>query len=770
MRVPERLIQATLCAVLAAPLSGLAAERAPALIRGVDLTQGEEEQIRQREEWFIRSRGLDQVARPDLLRAQAVAELAEARRQREDLLRLRGEVWSPIGPETMTMLSWVMGPVAGRAISLAVHPTDENILYLATASGGLWKTTNGGGSWTSLFDDIGTLSVGTVVLDPGNPEVVWAGTGERQSSCANYFGLGLYRSDDGGATFEARNGAAPNTLDLSFIVSIAVQPGSPQTLLVSGDAFCLPDGTRVPGGVFRTTNGGTSWTRVLAGTGSDVIYDPNNAQVAYATMSGDAVYKSFDGGATWGQYSAGVPIIPSPRMRLVMSRSDSQVLYLLTSGSRLYRTNNGGTNWVLVNSGACEGQCTYNLCLDVHPTDPNIVVVGTIRHFKSTNGGATLNVLTSTWGSGQTVHQDTHIVRFSRTNGLRFWVGGDGGLWRADDGGGGTYANLNSNLILTQFYDVGLDPNDPTTVFGGAQDNSSSRRFNGLQQLNVTVVTGDGFVNVVDPVTSTQVFQTSYPNNGPSVYRSQNGGAPNTFSRLATNGAVGGEPWPWVTPLAIKPGMIFVGSHSVYRGATSQSTGGFTWTKIGDNLTGGPSIVVLATNPVNPSATDMWMGGSNGRIQRTDDVLATPVTWSDVTGDFPASYVSDIAADPFVAGRVYATRGAFGLSRLYRSTTNGTAWTGVGTGLPNVPANAVAVDPITPNRVFVGTDVGVYESMDGGDTFAPFASGMPLGTVVTDLEIDNSPHVLVAGTYGRGAFLVNLLSTPAEGDAAAASR
>jgi hypothetical protein len=160
---------------------------------------------------------------------------------------------------------------------------------------------------------------------------------------------------------------------------------------------------------------------------------------------------------------------------------------------------------------------------------------------------------------------------------------------------------------------------------------------------------------------------------------------------------------------------------------------------------------------------DIWAGTANGRIQRgTSPILqgARP-RWRDVTGNFPAgSYVSDIAADPDDPERVFVTRGAFGLSRLYRSTTGGTTWTGVGAGLPNVPANAVAIDPVDPDRIFVGTDVGVYESTDGGDTFLPFSESMPLGVVVTDLEIAGSPHVLVAGTYGRGAFLVNLLATP----------
>lgn len=749
----------------ARPEAGIDREEEEALSRepGVDRSHGEEEEIRRRQEWFIRSRGLDDVARPDLLRARAVRETALRQRRRADELRLAGETWSPLGPATMTMLSWVMGPVAGRVAAVAVDPTDENVIYLGSASGGVWKTVNGGDSWTSVFDDVGTLSTGALALDPSDHDVLWVGTGERQTGCATYFGLGLYRSGDGGATFAPRNGSGPSALQLSYIVSIAVHPSDPQTVLVSGEAFCLPDGSRGPGGVFKTTDGGATWRRVLAGTGSDVFYDSADPQVVYAMINSLGVQKSLDGGETWSAASTG--ITASSAMRLTMAPSNHQILYALTSGSRLYRSADAAATWTQVNGSACEGQCTYNLTLDVHPTDPNTIVVGTIRHAISTNGGATLTILTSGWGSGQKVHQDTHVVLFSRTNGQRFWVGTDGGLWRTDDGGT-TYANLNSNLILTQFYDVAIDPTDPARIFGGAQDNSSSAR-SGIMQWNVTVVTGDGFMNLVDPIDPNRVFQTSYPSNGASVYRSVNGGAPNTFVRLPTTGLIGSEPFPWVTPLAIERNMIFTASHSVYRAVAGAPSSSFAWTKISPNLTGGAALSVLTTgmpvprpwgdDPGTAAYVSLYAGSSNGRIQRTIDALGPATAWTDITGNYPGGYVSDVATTSGQTPSVFVTRGAFGQSRLYRSTGTGT-WTAVGSGLPDVPANAVAVDPLDDTRIFVGTDVGVFESEDGGDTFLPFALGMPSGAVVTDLEVGASPHVLVAGTYGRGAFLVNLLS------------
>ena len=731
-----------------------------------DQSRGEEVQIKERERWFVASRGLRTVARPDLLRAEAVADLARRQRERADELQGTGQVWEAMGPFTMTMLSWAMGPVAGRVVSLAVDPADENVLFIGTASGGLWKTVDGGTNWESIFEDVGTMSVGAVALEPGNSDVVWAGTGERQSSCASYFGLGIFKSTDGGDTFAARNGTAPNTLDLSYVNSIAVHPASPDTLLVSGEAFCLPDGTRVGGGVFKTTDGGLTWRRVKTGTGSDVLYDPANPSIVYLSVGLEGVYKSGDGGETWTNINAGV-VTPAARMRLAMATSDPQILYSLGSDDFLYKTVNGGLLWTLQNSNACEGQCTYNLTLDIHATDPTQILVGTIRFHESANSGITLTPMTTTWGSGQTVHQDIHVVRYSRVSPTRFWVAGDGGIWRTDTGGF-NYVNLNSNLLLTQFYDVAVDPTDPTRLFGGAQDNSSSARISG-QQWNVTVVTGDGFMNAIDPAQPLRVLQTSYPqSNTPSVYRSTNGGNPNSFARLATIGIAPGEPFPWVTPLNMLANQIFVASHSVYRGDAGQPTSSFTWQKISPMIGSGQAASVITFHPPRtgnyPGIDTGWgayVGTSGGAIGKGMGVNEQFPGWKDVTGNYPGGWVGDIAVDPVDSDRVYVARSAFNLSRLYRSTTGGGTWVPVGAGLPNVPANAVAVDPTDGRRVFVGTDIGVYESADYGATFAPFSQGFPLGVVVTDLEINANPYFLVAGTYGRGAYKVDLIAIPA---------
>ncbi|HEV7490475.1 MAG TPA: hypothetical protein VGO25_06685, partial [Rhodanobacteraceae bacterium] len=372
------------------------------------------------------------------------------------------------------------------------------------------------------------------------------------------------------------------------------------------------------------------------------------------------------------------------------------------------------------------------------------------------DGGTTLTILTAGWGSQQAVHQDTHIVRYSRNDGMRFWIGSDGGLWRSDDGGG-SFSNLNANLEITQFYDVALDPNDPDRVYGGAQDNSSSLR-DGDDLWSVTEVTGDGFMNAVDAHDPDRVFQTSYPNGGAMVILSTSQGAPNTFQWISQSGQNASDPFPWVTPLVTGSGSVFVASNRVYRAAIIDNANAYSWTPISDSLTGNGSasisVLTTAEDTVN-AALRIYAGTSNGKIATTADALATAPVWTDITGSFPMANVSDIAIDPNDLTRVFATRGVFPAPHLLLSL-DGADWVAVGAGLPSIPANSVAIDPLDSNRIFVGTDIGVYQSTDGGNTFTPFMTGLPLGMVVTDLEVAAVPHTLVAATYGRGAWKIAL--------------
>ena len=732
-----------------------AADR-PLLLQAGDKENGEDEAIHRRIEWFEQTRGLDENPQARAQRAHAVTRLRDQVARGLPAL-LAEENWQPLGPDSMTMLDWDMGRVVGRVTALAVDPADESRIFLGAAAGGVWKTTDGGQNWVQLFDGIGTESIGSILLEAGNPDHVWVGTGEFYAGCADYFGMGLFYSADGGQTFEPRNGSGATAMPLSFVTALAQSPADPLIMLTGGQGHCTEGGSSNGGGVYRTADGGQTWAYVLVAPGvRDLIFDPNDATVVYAQGRNKGVYKSIDAGVTWTRLENGLPFGTAAAYgRIAMAPSNSHILYALLGpaggGSlQLYRSDDAGDSWTDVNTDACEGQCFYNITLDVNPTDPDQLLVGTIRPALSIDGGATLTILTSGWGSNQDVHQDTHIVRYSRNNGNRFWVGSDGGLWRSDDGGG-IFKNLNANLEITQFYDVAIDPDNPDRVYGGAQDNSSSLR-DGDQLWHVTEVTGDGFMNAVDPVDHDRVFQTSYPNGGAMIILSTERGAPNSFQWVSQSGFDFSDPFPWVTPLITAEDSIFAGSNRVYRSLIGDDAGSYSWTAVSDNLTGNTtSSISVFTTAMDGGALRMVAGTSNGKIQTTPDVLAPTPEWTDITGSYPGGNVSDIAVDTVDGLRIFVTRSAFAAPQLLRST-DGADWEEIGAGLPLIPANSVAIDPLDSARIFVGTDIGVYQSKDGGESFTPFMAGLPLGMVVTDLEISAEPHVLVAGTYGRGAW------------------
>lgn len=723
-----------------------------------DKTEGE--RIELRRQWFAEIRGLDRVEQASQYR------LAAAMETRDRMLleaNVDSAVWTAIGPSPMSMLNWTMGHVSGRVSALAVDPVDRDILFLGAASGGLWKSTNGGVSWSSLFDFVGTQTIGAVVLDPSNRQTLWVGTGEQAANCDDYFGQGLFRSTDGGATFYPRNGSGTGILPLSFISAIAVDPTDSDHILVGGTGRCV-DGDISYGGLYRSTNGGTTWQQIQWGTVQDMVFNPEDPDVVYVAIGGygespSGIYKSTDGGVQWSRLANFLAGIQLHRLRLAMAPSDADVLYALVNrpgrGTSLYRTTDAGSTWSLQNATACEGQCWYNLCLAVDPTDANKLRVGSIRFASSSNAGVTLTYETDYWGSTQSVHQDTHVLQYDPADANRFWIGTDGGLWRSEDGGA-SYQNLNGNLNITQFYDIAVHPTDTNTVFGGSQDNSSERTV-GNQLWEVTLVSGDGFCNVVDTLSPDVVIQTSYPWNGlPSLYRSTQGGQPNTFSFVLPTGLTVGEPWPWKTPLTGSlrgrgdAFELFIGSNRVYR----SSDVGDTWTALSSTALGTRALSSIVAVPFGQTIR-VFAGTLAGELFRCDDALAASPQWTPVHAGLVADApITDVSIDPTQPQHVFVTQAVFDGDSLSVSHDGGGSWLFRANGLPPVPANAVQVDSLAPQRIYVGTDVGMFRSTDGGLSFHTMMQGLPLGAVISDLEVSGDGLTLVAGTYGRGAWRV----------------
>jgi photosystem II stability/assembly factor-like uncharacterized protein len=755
-----------------------------------DKRNGEEAEILQRQRWLVESRGLDQVKRPDLHRSAAVSK---ARRMLAKEQAAGGSLqWFSVGPSpTDISVHWHMGHVSGRVTAMAVQPDNESIIYLGTATGGVWKTVDGGNSWSPIFDNVGTLAISSVTFDPSDSsyQTIWVGTGESIWWCSSwwcswYFGMGLFFSDDGGASFEARNGSGEATLDLTMVASVAVHPDNPQVVLAGGPSLCKGE-VEEYGGLFRSTDRGASWSRVLNGSVNDVLINPDNPDIVYATVGKrrrnagtDGIYRSTDGGITWSRMENGIAYgARVERSRIAIAPSNNQVLYALvsmfTGDTGLYRSLDGGDHWTLQHGDACDGQCWFNLCLAVAPNDEQTVLVGAIRFFRSTDAGRTLTPMINEWGATQQVHQDIHVLLYSQLNPDRFWIGCDGGVWRTDDNGA-SFVNLNSNLSITQIYDIAVDPEDADYIFAGTQDNSSQRTHGDLIWEG-SLLFGDGFSNLVDPADTRTVYQTGFPSRGectrPRLSRSRNHGRPDTFRSVEDPSGVScDDPWGWMMPMAAArvsaeaPSVLFIASNRVFLLEDS----GNQWTAISQPLSNIAldTPVIALTTAVTDGRVAIYAGTYDGRIHRCDDALAERPEWSEVTGTYAGGVVSDIAVDQSDPMRVFVSHSGFGGHHLFGSTGGGEEWVTLGAELPDVPVNTVVVDPVNRQRIFVGTDIGVFESRNGGATFSTAMKGLPLGCVVTDLEILADPHLLTAATLGRGAWRVDLgtgASTPRRG-------
>src|SRR3989441_425705 len=689
-----------------------------------------------------------------------------------------------------------IGPAfpSGRVIGFAVDPNNPARYFVASASGGVWRTINNGTTWTPVFDKEGSYSIGAIVLDPKNPLTVWVGTGENNSQRSVSYGGGLYRSDDGGKTW--KNAGLKSS---EHIGRIAIDPKDSNTVYVAAQGpLWGPGGDR---GLFKTTDNGKTWKKILAvsdNTGvTDVVIDPQNPETVYAasyqrrrhmwTMIDcgpeSSIYKSTDAGANWNKLKAGLPTTELGRIGLAISPVDSNVLYATVEAADrkggVFRSTDRGGSWERRNE--FDAGAMYYSRIVADPKNVDRIYVMNVFLMVSDDGGKTLRRL-----GEKSKHVDNHDIWINPNDTDHYLVGCDGGVYESHDRG--VNWEFKRNLPITQFYDVTSDNATPFyNVYGGAQDNfnvggpSRTRSASGITNSDWFVTLGgDGFRTQVDPEDPNTVY-SEYQNGSLSRFDKRTG------ERMGIQPATGrGEDplrWNWDSPFIISPHShtrLYFAADKLFR----SDDRGDSWQVISGQLSRGLdrdklpvmgkvwSIDAVAKNAStaffgNASALAespkkdglIYVGTDDGLIQVTED---GGKNWRRIE-KFPEvadmAYVSRIVASNHDANTVYAAfenhQNADFKPYLLKSTNAGHTWTSI---KGNLPASGsvwpIAEDYVNPNLLFVGTEYGLFFTIDGGQKWIQLRGGLPT-TQVRDLNIQRRENDLVVGTFGRGIYILD---------------
>ncbi len=653
--------------------------------------------------------------------------------------------WTLIGPRPETPGN------SGRVTAIAVDPHDNNTVFLGGAEGGVWKTQDGGTTWTPLTDSQPALAIGALAIDPSNSQIVYAGTGEGNFNGDAYGGAGVLKTVDGGKTWTLLAGG---TFDQLSFLALAVSPRDGQMLLAA-----------VPfAGVYRSADGGATWKNVLQGEGDNVFFDPSNSSVAYAALGGAfgpaGIYKSNDAGITWkASNGAGATVLPpanAGRANVAIAPSSPKTLYAsfeVTTNANstmpgLYTSADGGATWTeIAGTTYCTKQCWYNDAMAVSPLDPKTLIAGGVELMISTNGG-------TTWSpaqNGTAIHVDQHAVAFTG-DGSKVYVGNDGGVWSAAEASSVfTWTGLNETLALAQFYGgVSMHPTDPTITFGGTQDNGT------LQYAGTPVwayaVCGDGGATAIDPANPKNVY-AACGGVQPAVHysvvwKSNQGGVDFQPAEMGISDAEGIPFIPYLTIDPTNPQNLYLtGTAHIYQTTDWAAT----WALISPDVTAGtsnPCAIAVAPSDSNT----VYTGSCDGVAEVTSNALSGKTsTWTNISAGLPGSAVVHITVDPSSAKKAYAALSGFQNGHVYATADGGRTWTNISGNLPDIPANDLVVDPDLAGTLYVATDLGVFWTNTSGRTWSELGTGLPRA-VVLSLNLQRSSRTLRAATHGRSAW------------------
>ena len=701
-------------------------------------------------------------------------------------IALSTTTWTSIGPSPLNS-NGVNGPagnVSGRITAIAAHPTDANTIYVAPAGGGVWKTTDGGTTWNSLTDTQKTLSMGAIAISKTNPLIIYAGTGEANNSQDSNFGRGILVSTDGGATWTLSTGPF-NTFDRLATAQIAVDPTNANVAYAAMGDFANNGLCCSNTGIYKTTDGGTSWTNTTATIDSTfpwsaIVVDPTTPATLYAAHGdnqgsdgANGVYKSTNSGSTWTLLSNAPNGTSTGRIAIALAHSNSQVLYVTvanpSTGSllKIVRSDDGGSTFTDLTSGTpnyMTFQGWYDQTVIVDPTNSAIVYVagsaGTNSILRSTNSGANWTDI-SNIGVAVQPHADHHGIDFD-ANG-KLLDGDDGGIYRLNDPTVPTWNDLNGNLTTIQFTGIGLHPTNASIVIGGSQDNGTEL-YTGNSVWTATD-SGDGGYAKFSPTNGSRAYHQAPVasfGNGNFFSRSDDGG--NNWA-IKTNGMSGDNTQNFYAPFSVDPTN---GDHVLF-GATNvweTTNGGDLWTAIATQGTGGfnssGSVDAIGIAPSNP--TNTFYVATGGSFAASSKIFATTnhgTSWTEI--DLPAGNgrVNDIAVDATTAQIAYAVVNQFNANgNVFRTVNGGTIWTNISGNLTNLPVWSIQIDNSTvPSTLYIGADDGVYSSSNLGVSWSRLGAGLPNAQAV-QVALSNTLNILGVATHGRGAWEIQTGTAP----------
>ncbi len=658
-------------------------------------------------------------------------------------------LWYSLGPTTYTLgAGWNGG--MGRLNCIAFHPTLSNTFWVGGPSGGLWKTTDGGNTWTCLTDGMPVIGVSGIAIDYTNTNIIYILTGDGDGGDTR--SIGVLKSTNGGETW-LTTGFTYTVIDNLRAFKLLMHPTNHNILLVVSNA-----------GIHRTTDGGVNWNHEQAGLFFDIEFKPGDPTIVYA--SGEtAFYRSTNTGDTWGRIWSGVPTTAS-RIAIGVSPNNASYVYLFAGPSYskntfvgLYRSTNSGVDFTLrssspnllgydINGNDDDHQTQYDLAMVVSRTNVDQILVGGINTWRSLSGGSAGSwTLTSMWdysaGATKYTHADIHGLDINPLNNHLFCVS-DGGIFRSTDFGL-NWTDLSDGLAITQWYRIATVPSNTSLFIGGTQDNGSNKWTGGSAMTHMRGA--DGMDCMID-YTNSNILYTNRQNGG--LEKSTDGGS--SFSSKKPSGSWGS----WITPFIMHPTdpLTIYGGYinSVYK----STNGGNNWSDMG---VGGCSAMAMGTSNTSRiyAAMDTGQGAAIVRsFWRSDNAGGS---WTPIRTGLPALRLTFIAVDPDNSQNVFVTFGGYtDGEKVYHSTNGGGAWTNVSGTLPNVPVNCIvfADNNGSPgNAVYIGTDIGVFYRDANHADWIPFRNGLPT-VPVFDLEIHASANVITAGTYGRGLWRSSL--------------